>query len=258
MAAEDFDSLGHTPFPRSTFGTVGGGVDVGHVRFHVLERFNSYARREDVDLSQLLHAGVWAAPRAWGYPSDRAGVGAELSGQASAIWSGGFVVLRGDANGVYAPVAGGLDSRRVSGGVTVASQNLPRQTLILHAEAGALKRPKPGAEFDLWVQRKGPRVFGIHQLTGSRMVWLALEDRILVRDELWSLVGLGVAPFFDYGGAWYPDEPARLGGNAGLALRMGPTRSVHGDVAEFALGYRFGQGWTGSRWAIAVRSGVVF
>src|SRR5256885_10319875 len=62
-----------------------------------------------------------------------------------------------------------------------------------------------------------------------------------------TLFRSGVAPFFDYGGAWYPDEPARLGGNAGLALRMGPTRSVHGDVAEFALGYRFGQGWTGDR-----------
>src|SRR5438128_1336166 len=237
---------------------VRGGVDVGHVRFHVLERFNSYARREDVDLSQLLHAGVWAAPRAWGYPSDRAGVGAELSGQASAIWPGGFVVLRGAANGVYAPEVGGLDSGRVSGGVTVASQNLRGQTLILHAEAGALKRPKPGAEFDLWVLQKGPRVFGIHQLTGSRMAWLALEDRILVRDELWGLVGLGIAPFFDYGGAWYADEPARLGGDVGLALRMGPTRSVHGDVAEFAVGYRFGQAWTGSRWAIAVRNGVAF
>ena len=255
---EDFDSLGRTPFPRSTFGALGGGVDVGHVRFHVLERFNSYARREDVDLSQLLHAGVWAAPRAWGYPSDRAGVGGELSGQASAIWPGGFVVLRGAANGVYAPGAGGLDSGRVSAGVTVASQNLQGQTLILHAEAGALKRPKPGAEFDLWVLQKGPRVFGIHQLTGSRMAWLALEDRILVRDELWGLVGVGIAPFFDYGGAWYADEPARLGGDVGLALRMGPTRSVHGDVAEFAVGYRFGQAWTGSRWAIAVRNGVVF
>src|SRR5213593_125839 len=77
------------------------------------------------------------------------------------------------------------------------------------------------------------------------MLWLALEDRILVRDELWGLVGLGIAPFFDYGGAWYADEPARLGGDVGLALRMGPTRSVHGDVAEFAVGYRFGQAWTG-------------
>src|SRR2546427_4543345 len=46
------------------FGTVGVGMDVGHVRFQVLERFNSYARREDVDISQLLHIGVWAAPRA--------------------------------------------------------------------------------------------------------------------------------------------------------------------------------------------------
>ena len=255
---EDFGPESTFVFPRSTFGAVGAGVDVGHVRFNVLERFNSYARREDVDLSQLLHAGVWAAPRAWGYPSDRAGVGAELSGQASAIWPGGFVVLRGAANGVYAPEVGGLDSGRVSGGLTVASQNLQGQTLILHAEAGALKRPKPGAEFDLWVLQKGPRVFGIHQLTGSRMAWLALEDRILVRDELWGLVGVGIAPFFDYGGAWYADEPARLGGDVGLALRMGPTRSVHGDVAEFAVGYRFGQAWTGSRWAIAVRNGVVF
>src|SRR5213078_4301705 len=126
---DDFDSLGSTPFPRSTFGAVGAGVDVGHVRFHVLERFNSYARREDVDLSQLLHAGVWAAPRAWGYPSDRAGVGAELSGQASAIWPGGFVVLRGAANGGYAPEVGGRDSGGVGRPPAVEAPHLRGQTL---------------------------------------------------------------------------------------------------------------------------------
>src|SRR5438552_475943 len=148
---EDFGPESTFVFPRSTFGAVGAGVDVGHVRFNVLERFNSYARREDVDLSQLLHVGVWAAPRAWGYPSERAGVG----------------------------------------------------------------------------------------------------------PELWGLVGLGIAPFFDYGGAWwYGDEPTRLGGDVGLALRMGPTRAVHGDVGEIALGYRFGRGFGG--WAVAVRKGVAF
>ena len=252
---EDFGPESTFVFPRSTFGAVGGGVDVGHVRFHVLERFNAYARREDVDLSQLLHVGVWAAPRAWGYPSERAGVGPELSGQVSALWPGGFAVLRGGANGVY--TAAGLDTARVTGSVTVASQNLRCQTLILHLEGGALRRPKPGAEFDLWVLQKGPRVFGIHQFTGTRMAWLALEDRILVSDELWGLVGLGIAPFFDYGGAWwYGDEPTRLGGDVGLALRMGPTRAVHGDVGEFALGYRFGRGFSG--WAVAVRKGVAF
>src|SRR5947207_1011172 len=75
---ENFDSVGTTAFPRSVLGTVGVGMDVGHVRFQVLERFNSYARREDVDISQLLHIGVWAAPRAWGYPSGQAGDGPEL------------------------------------------------------------------------------------------------------------------------------------------------------------------------------------
>src|SRR5437867_2603049 len=171
---ENFDSVGTTAFPRSVFGAVGVGMDVGHVRFQVLERFNSYARREDVDISQLLHIGVWAAPRAWGYPSGQAGVGPELSAQLAAPWRRGF----------------------------------------------------------------------------------AVEARVLVADDLWGLMGVGVAPFLDYGGAWYSDEPARLGGAVGVSLRIGPTRSVRGDVGEFAVGYRFGKGVTGRRWGFAIRKGV--
>ena len=115
-------------------------------------------------------------------------------------------------------------------------------------------------------------MFGIHQFTGTRMVWLVLEDRVLVSDELWGLVGVGVAPFLDYGGAWYaegfrrvgiptdsiPTERARLGGDVGLSLRFGPTRAVRGDVGEFAIGYRFGQGVTGSRWGVSIRKGLAF
>lgn len=253
---EDFAAETTTAFPRSVFATAGAGLELGHVRFQVLERFNSYARREDLDVSQTLHVGVWGAPRAWGYATDQAGIGPEVRGQVSSIWRGGFAVLRGQANGVY--TAAGPDSGRVLGSLTLASQNLPRQTAILHLEGGALRRPKPGAEFDLWIEQKGPRLFGIHEFTGTRMSWLALEDRVLVTDELWGLVGVGLAPFVDWGGAWYTDEPARMGGDAGVALRVGPTRSVRGDVAEIALGYRFGEGFVGSRWAIAVRKGVTF
>ena len=264
---EDFREAAviNTPFPRSVSGTVGGGVDAGHVRFQVLERFNSYARREDVDVSQLLHVGLWAAPRAWGYPADQAGVGPELSWQVGARWSNGFTVLRGAANGVYG--ANGLDSGRVAGSLTVASQNLPRQTLLAHFEGRALRRPNPGSEFDLWLLQKGPRVFGIHQFTGTRMVWVVVEDRVLLSDELWGLVGLGVAPFLDYGGAWYaegfrdlaiPTERPRLGGDVGLSLRFGPTRAVRGDVGEIAVGYRFGQGVAGSRWGLSIRKGLAF
>ncbi|HEX4601209.1 MAG TPA: POTRA domain-containing protein [Gemmatimonadales bacterium] len=242
--------------PRSVFGTIGGGLDVGHVRYQVLERFNSYARREDVDISQLLHIGVWAAPHAWGYAADRAGLGPEVSAQVSGAWRGGFAVLSGAGNGVF--TTGTPDSGRVSGALTVASQNLPGQTLVVHLEGARLRRPAPDAPFDLWVARKGPRLFGIHAFTGTRMVWLAVEDRVLVADELWSLVGVGVAPFLDYGGAWYPDETARLGGDIGVALRIGPTRAIRGDVGEFAVGYRFGAGIVGSRWGLAVRRSVTY
>jgi hypothetical protein len=258
---EDFDSVQATAFPRSVFGTVGAGIDVGHVRFQVLERFNSYARREDVDVSQLVHVGLWAAPRAWGYPSAGAGVGPEMSAQLAAPWPGGFAVLRAAANGVL--TAGVPDSGRVAGALTVASQNLPKQTVILHFEAAGLRRPKPGSEFDLWVTQNGPRVFGIHAFTGTRMMWLAFEDRVLLADDVWGLMGVGVAPFFDYGGAWYDAdgagfrrEPARLGGAVGLSLRIGPTKAARGDVAELAIGYRFGEGFTGRRWGVAIRKGV--
>lgn len=253
---EDFAPQATTVVPRSVFGAAGVGLDAGHVRFQVLERFNSYARREDTDVSWLFHFGVWAAPRAWGYPSGEAGVGPEVSAQLSAPWPVGFAVLRGAGNGVFS--AAGPDSGRVSGALTVASQNLRGQTLILHIEGARLRRPKPGEEFDLWVAQSGPRVFGIHEFTGTRMAWVALEDRVLVADEVWGLVGLGVAPFLDYGGAWYADEPTRVGGDVGVALRLGPTRSTHGDVAEFALGYRFGAGFAGSRWGFAIRRGVTY
>jgi hypothetical protein len=251
---EDFGSVGTTAFPRSVFGTAGVGIDLAHVRFHVLERLNSYARREDVDMSQVFHVGVWAAPRAWGYPSGQAGVGPEVSAHFAAHWPRGFAVLRAGANGVL--TGGAPDSGRVAGGLTIASQDLRHQTLILHVEGAQLRRAKPGTEFDLWNLHNGPRVFGIHEFTGTRMVWLALEDRVLVADDLWGLIGVGVAPFLDYGGAWYEGEPTRLGGDVGVSLRIGPTRAVRGDVADFAVGYRFGKGFSGSRWGVAIRKGV--
>ena len=251
---EDFAPDTTRAVPRSAFGTLGVGLDAGHVGFQVLERFNSYARREDVDISQLLHVGLWAAPGAWGYAPGKAGVGVELGAQVAAPWVGGFAVVRGAGNGVF--TAGVPDSGRISGAVTVASQNVRGHTLLLHLEGSRLRRPKFGEEFDLWTTQNGPRVFGVHEFTGWRMAWLALEDRILLADDAWGLMGVGLAPFFDYGGAWYATEEPRLGGDVGLSLRIGPTRSVRGDVAEFAVGYRFGKGFTGSRWGFAVRKGV--
>src|SRR5207244_3251424 len=111
-----------TMFPDSVFGMVGTGLDVGHVRFQVLERLNSFARREDVDISQLVHLGVWAAPRAWGYSAAQAGVGVEASAQLAAPWPGGFAVAEGAS---VALVARGVAPFFGYGGAWYANE-LPR------------------------------------------------------------------------------------------------------------------------------------
>lgn len=253
---EDFAPAATLPFPRSRFATVGAGVEMKRVRFQVLENLNSFARQEDIDLSQTLRLGAWAAPRAWGYGPGQAGLGPELSGQISALWPKGFAVIRGQAAAVWTGTA--VDSSRMTGSATVVSQNLTRQSLVAHLEGGLLRRPKPGDEFDLWRDSKGPRLFGAHAFTGTRMMWFALEDRVVVKEEIAGLFGLGLAPFLDYGGAWYGDEPARMGGDAGLALRLGPTRLTITDVGQFALGYRFGKGFSGKHLAFTATGNIAY
>ncbi|MGH7645172.1 MAG: hypothetical protein ACREMR_06260 [Gemmatimonadales bacterium] len=255
---EDYAPVPVTALPYSTFATAGLGVELGHVRFRVMHHFNSYARGEDVNLSQILRLGVWAAPRAWGYPGHRAGVAPEVRAQLASRWRHGFARVQLLARGVYVPTAGAVDSGRVRGNVTVVSGGLPRQTWIVFVEGGLARRPAPNGEFDLWLEGRGPRGFPAHAFTGTRMAWGTIENRILVIDELWGLMGLGLAPFVDWGGAWYDDEPSRFGVTTGLSLRLGSTRSTRGGAGEFALGYRLGEGFSGSGWALAIRRGFVF
>lgn len=259
---EDYaDTLTTTVVPRSTFGTAGAGLEFGHTRILVVQHFNSYSRREDLDMSQVARLGLWVTPRAWGYPSGRAGVGPEAFVQASTVWRGGFVVLRAGGHGVFA--AGGLDSGRVGAGLTFGT-TLPAQSLVLHAEAAAAHNLAPGDEYDFWLDRRsGPRLFGAHAFTGTRLVWITLEDRIVIDGDFYGLIGIGVAPFIDWGGIWYPVDGVRTGGNVGLALRLGPTRAVNGDPAEIAVGVRFGEGWRKAgvppqRWALTIRRAIRF
>ena len=240
-----------TRAPYSAFGTIGVGIDAARVRFGVYQHLNGFARQEDVDLSSALSVGVWAAPRAWGYAGDRAGLGPSLSGQVAARWAKGLVLARAAAHGVYGRA--GLDSGQTHASLDVASLALSRQALLLHVEGGAMQGQRPGTTFDPWSTLNGPRGFGAHAFTGTRLVYAMIEDRIFVADQLWGVVGVGVAPYIEYGGAWYGGlEPARLGGDAGVALRLGSPRSVRGDVAEFAVSYRYHR-FAGGPWAVTVR-----
>jgi hypothetical protein len=253
---EAFSGYGLPLARDSASGAVGAGLEVGRTRYAVGESLDQFARREDVDVSRRLFVGAYLAPRAFGYGAGHAGVGPVLQAQLGAAWRRAFAWGRLTADGVLG--GGGLDSGRVEASATLLSQQLQRQTVVLHAEGGVARRVAPGTEFDLWLYFNGPRAYGAHVFTGTRRYWLVAEDRILVTPEFGGLVGVGLAPFVEWGGAWYADERPRAAGDAGLALRLGATRSTRGEVTEIALARRIGPRSLGRGWAIVVRQAVDF
>ena len=254
LRRESFAPVGGSRPGDSLSFAAGLGLELGRSRFVVARSLDQYDRPEDVDVSSRLFVGLWAAPAAFGYGAGRAGVGPAFTARWGTAWRDGFAWLHVDANGVVG--SGGLDSGRADAAMTVATQRLPRQTLVVHAEGGAARRIAPGTEFDLWLNLDGPRAYPAHAFTGTRRYWMVAEDRFLVASDFLGLVGLGIAPFVEWGGAWYADERPRAAGDAGLALRFGSTRSTRGEVTEVAVAGRFGPALVSGRWALVVREAV--
>jgi hypothetical protein len=239
--------------PDTVTGALGGFVEWAQARFRVVTHYNGFDREFDLDLSSRFLLTTWVAPRAFGY--ERTGVGAAVDVQTGVSLGPNFALLEGKADGLF--TSAGLDSGSVWVGVTFAARPFARNATVLHVELGAQENIPPGFEFDLG-HGKGPRLFGPHAFTGSRAVWGALEHRAFLIDEILGILGIGVAAFVDYGGAWYTDQQSRLGGNVGVGLRIGATRATGPNVGRLDFGYRFGEGTEGKRWAFSFGRGFSF
>jgi hypothetical protein len=216
-------------------------------RFIVVRHFNGFARDEDVDLSPRLRVSTMLAPKAFGYA--RNGAGLLVDGQIGWPIGASFTRFAWYADGLFS--SAGLDSGQARAAFTLAVRAIPRSPTIIFLVAGTQRNPAPGAEFDLGHTNGGPRAFGPHSFSGTRLIWGTLEHRLFLVDEVLGALGIGVAGFVDYGGAWYPDEPARIGGNVGFGLRIGPTRATGSNLGRFDLAYKFGDGVTGNRWVFS-------
>jgi hypothetical protein len=240
-------------FPRTVTGAVGAYMVFNKARFIVTSGFAGFSRDEDVDLGSTLRVGLSAAPKFFGY--ERNGIGPQLSGRVGARIPGGFGFLDAVANGLF--TSAGLDSGSVQVAATTVLQPGPRHMAVLHAEAGWLENPLPGEEFDLGLG-SGPRAFGSHAFTGDRAVFLSAEYRYTISDDLFRLVGLGIAGFVDHGGAWYAGEPRRTGWDAGVGLRLGASRSSDTDALRFDLAHRFANDVDQAGWVLTVGKGFAF
>ena len=126
--------------------------------------------------------------------------------------------------------AAGLDSGAVTLGGTLVMQPGVRHLALLHADAGWLDHPVPGEEYRPRARYRAPRLPlpCPHRRPGF---YATAEYRYTLTDELWKVVGVGLAAFADYGGAWYDGEPAadRLGCGDRIPARRQPRLRRRGD-----------------------------
>jgi hypothetical protein len=236
----------------SLTGTVGIYGEYSRARFQEVRRFNGFGS-EDIDLSTRLRLTANLAPEAFGY--DQTGIGPGISLQAAVGVGSGFIWGAIDASGVI--VDAGLDSGRVVANLAFGWKPDERHATVAQLQVGALENVRPGEEFDLGFEYP-PRSWEPHSFVGTRQVWMSAEHRWFIWDELLNLVGVAVAGFFDFGGAWYEGEEQRYGGNIGAGLRLGSALSTVPRTGRLDIGYRFGDGVTGDRWVLSFGTGFVF
>lgn len=248
----EYDTASVLAPPDSVKGWIGGFVETRRDRFTVFRYLNGFSR-EDIDLSPYAIGGVRIAPSAFGY--DRNGIG--LVARAGTGARTGPVFLRVDISANALFTSAGVDSGRVVLNVSAAAKPWRKHAVLLGVYGGVLDNPPPGSEFDLGFDR-APRTFDPHSFVGTRAFAGTIEYRWYLWDSLLGLFGLGIAGFLDYGGAWYPEQDPRSGGNFGLGLRTGSARASGAQTGRIDVGYRFGPDFTGSRWAFSLGTGFNF
>lgn len=243
------DTLGH-----SLSAAVGAYVRWQRARFLVSQGIEGFGRDEDIDLSTMVHLGVYLTPRAFGYDED--GIVPNLGARLGIGFRRGFVRLGGSALARITE-AGRVDSGSVHLGGMAVVQPSRRHLALAYAGHGWQKNPMPGAEFDLGLI-VGPRGFGQHEFTGDRAFFATAEYRYTVAENLLRSAGMGFAAFADYGGAWYAGSPRRTGYAVGIGLRFGVTIDTGLEPLRVDLARVGGSGLQRGRWELAIGKGFVF
>jgi hypothetical protein len=144
---DDYTTWPGDPNYGGITGTIGAFVEARKANFAITRGFRSFGQDEDIDLSNFVRFGVYAAPKAFGYDSE-SGVGGLMQVRLGTQLPFGFAWFDGRANGLLG--SGGLDSGSVVLGVTSVIRPMAKQMLILHADVGWLKDPN-----STWASRLG-------------------------------------------------------------------------------------------------------
>ena len=196
-------------------------------------------RTEDVNTGRQFHLRLGYSSRSWGATLDRVVTDATVAAgwhpgprqllfaafQGSSRFGGGGAenLLAGGSLRYYARDFGDhMFYAALSG--DVAHQLDPERQLLLGGDTGL-------------------RGYPLRYLQGDRRVLLTLEQRFYSNRELFHLLHLGAAVFFDAGSAWFADGDGKVAArrqllkDAGLGLRFGSSRSSRGSMIHLDLAF---------------------
>ncbi|MGQ0644419.1 MAG: BamA/TamA family outer membrane protein [Elusimicrobiota bacterium] len=211
-------------------------VHAEKVDFLSVENIKLYDREEDFNLGPSLQAtpgfsGPWAAgSRRAGFLSLESFAGRRLG--PSHFWLATFRGQGRYEDGAWRDTTPRLDWEYYH-------HYSPRQTLALHFQAEHILHPAPDSQILLGGD-SGLRGYQLNQLSGNKLLLANLEHRLFLVPDLWRVLGLGSAAFFDAGNVWEPGKKIDLRNlkmNVGAGLRFHITRSSVGNVLRADVAY---------------------
>lgn len=220
-------------------------------------RIRKFDRDEDFNLGAGAAAGAGFAPRAFGSTQDEVLPRFEVSGGLR-HGDAAFTLARSELRWAWADGA----PRDVLW-ETGLETYVPLSSL--HTLAGRLRYDHSalsgGAEVFLLGEDRGLRGYKSGQFAGERRLFFSLEDRLFFAHDVFELVSLGGAVFFDAGYAWFAGAGPRwadLHTSAGAGLRVAFSRSTRNapiriDVARALHGNR-----SRERWVVSILAGQTF
>ncbi|HKV07075.1 MAG TPA: hypothetical protein VJ725_02990 [Thermoanaerobaculia bacterium] len=199
-------------------------------------------RTEDVNTGRQFHLRLGYSSTAWGGTLDRL----ILDSSASLGWKPTPRQL------VLASVEGGsrlgghgAENLLVGGSVRYYVRDFGDNLLYLGASADVAHDLDRERQLLLGGDN-GLRGYPLRYLQGDRRFLLTIEQRFFSDRELFHLLHLGAAVFFDAGSAWFDDGDGKLGGTAaqrellrdiGIGLRFGSSRSARGSLVHLDLAF---------------------
>ncbi len=212
-------------------------IDTSRVDFIKTTHLEKMTRVEDVNLGPSLVVSPGISPERLNGTKDQ--YEAEGSFERKSLFKGKHLFNRKYTYSGRGPLSDGENQRY---GITwkYYHRNNESNTLVLHTRADWGDELDPDNQVKLGGDN-GLRAFEVDGIVGNKGWVFNAEDRLFFIDELFNLVSVGGAVFYDTGYVWAKEDPvslSKLRSSVGAGLRLGLTRSSNEVIIHVDLSYR--------------------